>query len=79
MAGADLAWRSAMELAGLIRDKQVSPVEVMDAVLARIAALNPRINAFCTVAGEEARDAALAAEVAVLSGEIGRASCRGRV
>ncbi|MEK7372598.1 MAG: amidase [candidate division NC10 bacterium] len=69
MAGADLAWRSAMELAGLIRDKQVSPVEVMDAVLARIAALNPRINAFCTVAEEEARDAALAAEGAVLSGE----------
>ena len=46
MAGADLAWRSAMELAGLIRDKQVSPVEVMDAVLARITALNPRMFAY---------------------------------
>ncbi|MBI2528062.1 MAG: amidase [Candidatus Rokubacteria bacterium] len=69
MAGADLAWRSAVELAGLIRDREVSPVEVTDAILARIAELGPLLNAFCTVAEEEARDAALAAEVAVLSGE----------
>ncbi len=69
MSDADLVWRSAVELGALIRDKQVSAVEVTDAVLARIAEMNPRLNGFCTVAGEEAREAALAAEMAVLSGE----------
>ncbi|HYB40783.1 MAG TPA: amidase family protein, partial [Candidatus Methylomirabilis sp.] len=69
MAGGDLGWLSAVELAGLIRTKAVSPVEVVDAVLARIERLNPRLNAFCTVTAEEARDAAVAAEVAVMTGE----------
>jgi Asp-tRNA(Asn)/Glu-tRNA(Gln) amidotransferase A subunit family amidase len=65
----DLCWRSALELAGLIRDRQVSPVEVVDAVLARIEDVNPRLNAFCTVAADEAREAAAAAEVTVMMGE----------
>src|SRR6266508_3350749 len=65
----DLGWRSALDLAGLIRKKAVSPVEVVDAVLARIERLNPRLNAFCTVTAEEAREAAMAAEVAVMTGE----------
>ncbi len=37
----DLLWRSALDLASLIRTKQVSPVEVAELVLARIEALNP--------------------------------------
>jgi Asp-tRNA(Asn)/Glu-tRNA(Gln) amidotransferase A subunit family amidase len=41
----------------------------MGALLDRIAAVNPALNAYCTVAAEEARDAATAAEVALLSGE----------
>src|SRR6266540_6745644 len=65
----DLGWRSALDLAGLIRKKAVSPVEVVDAVLARIERLNPRLNPFCTVTAEEAREAAMAAEVAVMTGE----------
>jgi aspartyl-tRNA(Asn)/glutamyl-tRNA(Gln) amidotransferase subunit A len=69
MPAADLCWRSALELAGLIRDRQVSPVEVVDAVLARIEDVNPRVNAFCTVAADEAREAAAAAEVTVMMGE----------
>ena len=66
---ADLCWSSALELAELIRRRAVSPVEVIDAVLARIGRVNPALNALCTVTDEEARDAATSAEVAVMNGE----------
>jgi aspartyl-tRNA(Asn)/glutamyl-tRNA(Gln) amidotransferase subunit A len=69
MAASDLAWLPAVELAGLIRNKVVSPVEVVDVVLARIERLNPELNAFCTVTADDAREAASAAEVAVMTGE----------
>ena len=65
----DLAWRSALELAALIRDKQLSPVELTTTLLARIEALNPRLNAFCLVTQETARVAAREAEIAVMKGE----------
>jgi aspartyl-tRNA(Asn)/glutamyl-tRNA(Gln) amidotransferase subunit A len=65
----DLGWLSALDLARLIRGKEVSPVEVMSALLARIEALNPRLNAYCTVAAEEASDLATAAEIGMLTGE----------
>ena len=69
MASDDLCWLPALELASLVRAKKVSPVEVTDAVLARIERLNPALNAYCTVTAEEARDAAQAAEVSVMTGE----------
>jgi aspartyl-tRNA(Asn)/glutamyl-tRNA(Gln) amidotransferase subunit A len=69
MPSDDLCWLPALELASLIRAKKVSPVEVTEAVLARIERLNPAVNAFCTVTTEEARDAAQAAEVSVMTGE----------
>jgi aspartyl-tRNA(Asn)/glutamyl-tRNA(Gln) amidotransferase subunit A len=69
MATADLPWRSAQELAALIRAKQVSPVEVVEALLARIERLNSALNCYATVTAEEARDAAVAAEVEVVTGE----------
>ena len=69
MASTDLAWLSALELASLIRRKAVSPVEVTEAVLTRLERLNPSLNCFCTATAEEARDAAVAAEVAVMTGE----------
>src|SRR5438876_536591 len=64
-----LPWLGALELAGLIRDRAVSPVEVAEAVLARIERLNPRLNAFCAVAHDGARAAAREAEIAVMKGE----------
>jgi len=69
MAVEDLGWLPARDLAALIRTRAVSPVEVIDVVLARIERLNPRLNAFCTITAEEAREAAVAAEVAVMTGE----------
>lgn len=68
-ATSELCWLSALELAALIRQKKASPVEVVDAILARIAVVNPSINAFCTVLADEAREAATAAEVSVMTGE----------
>lgn len=50
-----------------IRERTVSPVEVIDACLRRIEVLNPRLNAFVTVI-EEARDQARAADDEIKSG-----------
>ncbi len=69
MSDADLCYLSATDLAVVIRTKQVSPVEVVDVVLARIEQLNPRLNAFCLVTADAARQAAQAAEHAVMHGE----------
>jgi aspartyl-tRNA(Asn)/glutamyl-tRNA(Gln) amidotransferase subunit A len=66
MADARLAWLSATELVPLIRTKKVSPVEVVGAVLDRIGALNPRLNAFVTLTDEQARRDAKAAERALM-------------
>jgi aspartyl-tRNA(Asn)/glutamyl-tRNA(Gln) amidotransferase subunit A len=65
----ELLWHSALELAALVRTKQVSPVEVTEVILSRIEALNPRLNAFCLVTAEVARRAAREAEIAVVKGE----------
>src|SRR2546422_176983 len=65
----EFVWRTAIELAALIRTKQLSPVELTEALLARIDALNPRLNAFCLVAHDVARRGAREAEIAVAKGE----------
>lgn len=69
MAADDVVWRSAVECAALIRRKELSPVELTEAVLARIDAVNPRLNAFCLVAHDVARRLAREAEIAVMKGE----------
>jgi len=61
-------YQDASSLAELIRNREVSPVEVVKAHLARIEALNPEINAIVTVAGN-ALEAAKAAEAAVRRGD----------
>jgi aspartyl-tRNA(Asn)/glutamyl-tRNA(Gln) amidotransferase subunit A len=53
-----------------LRRRELSPVELLDAVLARIAALDGRLNAFTTLAPvEPLRAAARAAERAIAAGE----------
>ena len=59
----------ALTLARQIRTKEISPVAVVDAVLRRIEALQPAVNAFITVTADEAREAARRAEAAVMAGE----------
>jgi amidase len=62
-------WRmSAGDLAAAIRSKQTSSQEVIEAHLRRIEAVNPSINAVTVVLGEQALDAAKAADRAVAGG-----------
>jgi Asp-tRNA(Asn)/Glu-tRNA(Gln) amidotransferase A subunit family amidase len=61
----DLHWQPATTLARLIRQKKVSPVELLGAILDRIDKLNPRLNAFVTLTAEQARREARAAERAL--------------
>jgi Asp-tRNA(Asn)/Glu-tRNA(Gln) amidotransferase A subunit family amidase len=65
----ELCWIPASELARMIRAKDVSPVEVVAAVLERIDRINPRVNAYCTITAEQARKAAVEAEAAVRRGD----------
>src|SRR5262249_23133645 len=58
---------SINELSARIRERTLSPVTVVDACLARIEALNPRLNAFITVTGS-ARVAANVAESELKAG-----------
>jgi amidase len=69
MTGTTLTSKTARELAALIKTRAVSPLEVMDAHLAAIDRINPKLNAIVTLAVDEARKAARAAESAVARGE----------
>src|SRR5256712_10547563 len=69
MDATDLCFTPATALAAMMRRRTLSPVAVMDAVLARIEALTPRLNAYLTVDAERAREQAKAAEAAVMRGE----------
>src|SRR5262245_58640571 len=68
MPDTDLCYTPATELVALIRAKKLSPIELTNAVLARIERLNPLLNAFCTLTADLARDAARRAEDALMKG-----------
>jgi aspartyl-tRNA(Asn)/glutamyl-tRNA(Gln) amidotransferase subunit A len=64
-----LYYRSIGELTALIRSMEISPVDIVDACLARIETLNPKLNAFITVSSGEAREHAKAAEAEIQAGK----------
>ena len=68
MTDEDLCFIPATDLARMIRNKTVSPVDVLRATLARAEALEPRLNAICTPMFETAMQDARAAEAAVMRG-----------
>jgi Asp-tRNA(Asn)/Glu-tRNA(Gln) amidotransferase A subunit family amidase len=70
MDATDLCYTPATELGRLIRARTLSPVELADAVLARIERLNPKLNAYLTVTAEHARALAKAAEARAARGEL---------
>lgn len=65
----ELAALAVSELAELIRSRQVSPVDITQACLDRIAAVNDRYNAFVTVDETGALAAAKTAEVEIARGD----------
>jgi amidase len=69
VAAATELWRmSATELAEAIRSRQASSQEVIEAHLRRIEAVNPSINAVVIVLGDQALEAARAADRLVAPG-----------
>jgi len=65
----DLCDRPATELSAMLRARDVSAREVLEAHLSRIERTNPRINAIVTLVPEQARAAARAADDALVRGE----------
>ena len=70
----ELCYLPATALIRQYRLRELSPVEVTDAVLDRIERLNPELGAFVTVTPELAREQALAAELAYAEGTAGMLS-----
>jgi aspartyl-tRNA(Asn)/glutamyl-tRNA(Gln) amidotransferase subunit A len=72
MVSSDIAFLSAAETANAMRTKQVSPVEVVQAYLARIERLNTTLHAYITVLRDTALSAARRAEQQLMDGaEVG--------
>jgi Asp-tRNA(Asn)/Glu-tRNA(Gln) amidotransferase A subunit family amidase len=63
---------SATEMSRLVREKQISPVALVQAHLDRIEFLNPKLNAFANVNSAKAVDDARQAEAALMHGDTDR-------
>ena len=60
--------KTAVELRGLMGSREISPVELLEACIARIEALNPAVNAIAATCYERARGEALRAQAEILQG-----------
>ena len=65
----DLCFKTATELASLIRSKELSARQVMEAHLQQIERVNPAVNAIVTLLPERAMQAAAAADEALARGQ----------
>jgi Asp-tRNA(Asn)/Glu-tRNA(Gln) amidotransferase A subunit family amidase len=59
-----LIYKSLIDMAEMVRDRKISPVELAEAHLERIARLNPKLNAIVSMDAGRVRAQAKAAEVA---------------
>jgi amidase/aspartyl-tRNA(Asn)/glutamyl-tRNA(Gln) amidotransferase subunit A len=71
MGDANVAYRSAADLAGAIAGGQVSPVEVMEETLRRVEEREPSLNAIVYRGFDEAMESARSTEEAISRGEPG--------
>src|SRR5580704_16454875 len=60
---------SLCRMAAMVRAREISPVELVDAHLRQIEKLNPKLNAFVVVTADRAREEARSAEAAVMRGD----------
>src|SRR2546423_3992267 len=65
----EIIYASATEIARAIREREVSSVEVLEAHLARIEEVNPKLNALVHLTTEAARARAREADAALSRGE----------
>jgi aspartyl-tRNA(Asn)/glutamyl-tRNA(Gln) amidotransferase subunit A len=65
----DICAMPGTELAAAVRGKQISPVEVLDAVAERMAAVEPTLHAFCTPTLDLAREQAQRLAERIAAGE----------
>lgn len=65
----ELCYLSIRAASALLRRRKISPVELLDAVLARIEKINPELNAFITVAADRAHADARRAEREIARGK----------
>ncbi len=66
----DVHFKSATEIARLIRERKVSALEVLEHFLARVARFNPGLNAIIWLDAERARARAKAADAALAKGKV---------
>ena len=66
----EFAYMSAAEIAERVRRRSISPVEIVEACIARIESRNPSLNAFVFEGFDDARREAKAAEQAIMSGSV---------
>ncbi len=69
IANTEICFLPATELARRIRAKQLSAVEVLEAHLAQIERVNPRVNAIITLVADQALDQARTADAALARGD----------
>ena len=67
----DVSWITAADLQAALRGRELSAVEVLEAVIERSEAVNPKINALALPLFDRARDAAARADRALARGEGG--------
>jgi Asp-tRNA(Asn)/Glu-tRNA(Gln) amidotransferase A subunit family amidase len=67
--GDEVCFMPATQMATAIRKRELSPLEVVDTLLARIERVNPALNAFTVVLADQAGSAAKRAEEAISNGE----------
>jgi amidase len=66
---------SGLALGRAIASREISAVEVLDEIVARVEAVNPQVNAIVTLAAENAREEARAIDARVATGETGGPLC----
>ena len=64
----ELPFLTATQLSKLIESKEVSPVEATEAYLDRIQEVDPKLNSYITITGEQALEAARQAEQEIATG-----------
>jgi aspartyl-tRNA(Asn)/glutamyl-tRNA(Gln) amidotransferase subunit A len=68
MNSTEICYLSAGQLGQLIRNREISPVEIVEAHLSRIESLEPILNSFITLLADQAMEAARQAEKEIQAG-----------